>query len=147
MAGDFQGLFEPALVMTLSANSLDQDDNGLLTTSEITQLNLNADMIVLSACNTAADDGTPGAEGLSGLARAFFYAGGRALFVSHWAVASDATVDITIGMFQHKKNQPELSMAEAHQLSILDLMKDANNPYFAHPMFWAPFVIVGLSEH
>ena len=146
MAGDFQGLFEPALVMTLSANALDFDDNGLLTTSEITQLNFNADMIVLSACNTAANDGSPGAEGLSGLARAFFYAGGRALFVSNWAVASDATVDITIGMFQHKKTEPDIAMAEAHRLSILDLMRDSKKPYFAHPMFWAPFVIVGLGD-
>lgn len=146
MAGDFQGLFEPALVMTLSPNVLDFDDNGLLTTSEITQLHFNASMIVLSACNTAANDGTPGAEGLSGLARAFFYAGGRALFVSNWAVASDATVDITIGMFKHKKSQPAISIAEAHRLSILDLMKDPKKPYFAHPMFWAPFVIVGLGD-
>jgi len=146
MAGDFQGLFEPALVMTLSSNAQDFDDNGLLTTSEITQLNFNANMVVLSACNTAANDGSPGAEGLSGLARAFFYAGGRALFVSNWAVASDATVGITIGMFQHKKNQSAIGMAEAHRLSILDLMKDKENPYFAHPMFWAPFVIVGLGD-
>jgi len=132
------------LVMTLSSNAQDFDDNGLLTTSEITQLNFNANLVVLSACNTAANDGSPGAEGLSGLARAFFYAGGRALFVSNWAVASDATVGITIGMFQHKKNQPAIGMAEAHRLSILDLMKDKEKPYFAHPMFWAPFVIVGL---
>ncbi len=147
MAGDFQGLFEPALVMTLSPKASDFDDNGLLTTSEITQLDFNANMIVLSACNTAADDGTPGAEGLSGLARAFFYAGGRALFVSNWAVASDATVDITIGMFQHKKKQLAISIAEAHRLSIIDLMKDPKNPHFAHPMFWAPFVIVGLGDN
>jgi len=146
MAGDFQGLFEPALVMTLSPNVLDFDDNGLLTTSEITQLNFNANMVVLSACNTAANDGSPGAEGLSGLARAFFYAGGRALFVSNWAVASDATVDITIGMFRHKKTQASIGMAEAHRLSILDLMKDKERPHFAHPMFWAPFVIVGLGD-
>jgi len=147
MAGDFQGLFEPALVMTLSPEALDFDDNGLLTTSEITQLNFNANMIVLSACNTAADDGSPGAEGLSGLARAFFYAGGRALFVSNWAVASDATVDITIGMFQHKKKQPAISIAEAHRLSIVDLMRDQKRAHFAHPMFWAPFVIVGLGDN
>jgi CHAT domain len=56
----------------------------LLTASEVAQLKLNADWVVLSACNTAAGD-KPGAEALSGLARAFFYAGARALLVSHWA--------------------------------------------------------------
>src|SRR6185436_963383 len=75
-------------------------DDGLLTASEISRLKLDADWVVLSACNTAAPDGTPGAEGLSGLARAFFYAGARSLLVSHWAVASDATVALTTRMFE-----------------------------------------------
>ena len=135
---------EPGLILTpeLDDGTLD----GVLTASEIAKLDLDAEWVVLSACNTAANDGSPGAEGLSGLARAFFYAGGRALFVSNWAVASDATVDITIGMFKHKKTQASIGMAEAHRLSILDLMKDKERPHFAHPMFWAPFVIVGLGD-
>ncbi len=55
----------------------------MLTASEIATLDLDADWVILSACNTAAADGTPGAEGLSGMAKAFFYAGARALLVSH----------------------------------------------------------------
>ena len=84
MAGDIQDLAEPALALTIPKELNDADD-GLLTASEIAQLKLNADWVVLSACNTIAGD-KPGAEALSGLARAFFYAGARALLVSHWAV-------------------------------------------------------------
>ena len=76
VAGEFAGLSEPALVLTPPETGSAFDD-GLLTASEITQLKLDADWVILSACNTAAADGTPGAEGLSGLAKAFFYTGRR----------------------------------------------------------------------
>jgi CHAT domain-containing protein len=69
---------EPALVLTLPEKPTKLDD-GLLTASEVAQLKLNADWVVLSACNTAAGD-KPGAEALSGLARAFFYAGRRSFW-------------------------------------------------------------------
>ncbi len=84
VAGEVKGLAEPSLALTLPKQPSDLDD-GLLTASEVAQLKLNADWVVLSACNTIAGD-KPGAEALSGLARAFFYAGARALLVSHWAV-------------------------------------------------------------
>ena len=75
---------EPALVLSPPVVASEEDD-GLLTASEISALKLNADWVVMSACNTAGG-GKPGAEALSGLARAFFYAGARALLVSHWPV-------------------------------------------------------------
>jgi CHAT domain-containing protein len=81
---------EPALVLSIPDKPSEEDD-GLLTASEVAMLKLNADFVVLSACNTAAGD-KPGAEALSGLARAFFYAGAKSLVVSHWEVDSDATV-------------------------------------------------------
>jgi CHAT domain-containing protein len=77
VAGEVKGIGEPSLALTIPANPTDIDD-GLLTSSEVAQLKLNADWVVLSACDTMAG-GTPGAEALSGLARAFFYAGTRAL--------------------------------------------------------------------
>ncbi|MBT3910341.1 MAG: CHAT domain-containing protein, partial [Rhodospirillaceae bacterium] len=89
VAGDITGVSEPSLVLTPPKTGTILDD-GLLTASEIAQLKLNADMVILSACNKAAADGTPGAEGLSGLAKAFFYAGSRSLLVTHWPVFSDA---------------------------------------------------------
>jgi CHAT domain-containing protein/Tfp pilus assembly protein PilF len=91
MAGDFGRLREPGLVLTPPAIASGNDD-GLLTVGEIAQLKLDADWVVLSACNTAAGDGSPGAEGLSGLARAFFFAGSRALLVSQWEVLSVAAL-------------------------------------------------------
>ncbi len=143
MAGDFQGLFEPALIMTPADDSDVSGDNGLLTASEITQLEFNADMVVLSACNTAAPDGTPGAEGLSGLGRAFFYAGARSLLLTHWEVVSDAAVRMTTGLFRSLKEQPGIGKAQAQRRSVLAMMSQDDKPHYAHPMFWAPFTIVG----
>jgi len=143
MAGDFQGLFEPALVLTPTLSEDLQKGDGLLTASEITELKLNADMVVLSACNTAAPDGSPGAEGMSGLGRAFFYAGGRSLLLTHWAVLSDAAVSMTTGMFSYMKNDSNMHKAEAARRSKLDIINSKDKPYYAHPLFWAPFAIVG----
>ncbi len=98
--------------------------------------------MILSACNTAAGD-APGAEGLSGLAKAFFYAGARALLVSHWSVPSDSTVKLTTAMLAEAAENPGIARAEALKRSMLALMDDPETPHFAHPMFWAPFVVVG----
>ena len=93
VAGDVKGVAEPSLVLSIPKQPSEFDD-GLLTSSEVAQLKLNADWVVLSACNTIAGD-KPGAEALSGLARAFFYAGARALLVTHWSVDSAAATRLT----------------------------------------------------
>jgi CHAT domain-containing protein len=112
-----QANVEPALVLSIPAKP-SEEDNGLLTASEVAALKLNADFVVLSACNTAAGD-KAGAEALSGLARAFFYAGARSLVVSHWDVDSEATVTLMDGLFAALKANPGLSRAEALRLSML----------------------------
>jgi CHAT domain-containing protein len=132
---------EPALALTIPENPTDLDD-GLLTASEVAQLKLNADWIVLSACNTAAEY-QPGAEALSGLARAFFYAGARSLVVSHWEVDSDATVRLMTGTFRAAARDPRLSHAEALRTSMLSMIDNATSDDDAHPRIWAPFVVVG----
>jgi CHAT domain-containing protein/tetratricopeptide (TPR) repeat protein len=142
LAGELAGLSEPALVLTPPDKASDEND-GLLTASEITDLDLDADWVILSACNTAGPDGTPGAEGLSGLARAFFYAGARTLFVSHWPVVSETTVKMTTGMLAALAATPEIGKAEAHRRAILAVMGHTTKEMFAHPLFWAPFVVVG----
>ncbi len=142
VAGQIKGAAEPALVLTPPAQASDEDD-GLLTASEIARyLKLDADWVILSACNTAAGD-APGAEGLSGLAKAFFYAGARALLVSHWSVQSEAAVKLTTRMLTEAAQHPAIGRAEALRRSMLALMDDTENPHFAHPLFWAPFVVVG----
>jgi tetratricopeptide (TPR) repeat protein len=132
---------EPALALTIPDKPTDLDD-GLLTASEVAQLKLNADWVVLSACNTAAE-GNPGAEALSGLARAFFYAGARSLVVSHWDVDSKATVQLMTGTFEAAARDPKLSHAEALRQSMLSMIDNANSDDDAHPRVWAPFVVVG----
>ena len=142
LAGDLKGVAEPALVLTPPAQGTERDD-GLLTASEVAQLKLGAEWVILSACNTAAPDGTPGAEGLSGLAKAFLYAGGRALLVSHWPVVSAAATEITTRLFEERASTATIGRAEALRRSMLALMNTADKPYYAHPLFWAPFVVVG----
>ena len=141
VAGDLTGLSEPALVLTPPEEGTELDD-GLLTASEVAQLKLDPEWVILSACNTASPDGTPGAEGLSGLAKAFFYAGTRALLVSHWPVASDAAVKITTRMLAEAA-KPGVGRAEAHRRAMLSLLDQDQPDHFAHPAFWAPFVVVG----
>jgi CHAT domain-containing protein len=97
--------------------------------------------VILSACNTAAG-GAEGAEALSGLARAFFYAGARALLVSHWSVYSDATVKLITGAIGRIAADKSVGRAEAMRQSMLALI-DKGATYETHPAFWAPFVVVG----
>lgn len=135
------GVGEPGLVLTPPAIPSTEDD-GLLRASAIALLKLDADLIVLSACNTAASDGTPGADGFSGLAKAFLYGGTRAIVVSHWSVASDATVALMRRMFAASL-QPSIGRAEALRLAMLAVMEDPTHTEFAHPFYWGPFVVVG----
>lgn len=133
---------EPALVLTPPDKPANADDDGLLMASEVAALKLNADWVVMSACNTAAGDKI-GAQTLSGLARAFFYAGGRALLVSHWPVYSDAAVRLTTSAFAELDRNPKAGRAEALQRAMIKLMDDPSQADNAHPAVWAPFVVVG----
>ena len=132
---------EPALVLTIPDKPTDFDD-GLLQASEIAQLKLNADWVVLSACNTAAEE-QPGAEALSGLARAFFYAGGRSLIVSHWQVDDESTARLMLNTFQASTHDAGISHAEALREAMLEMIDDAKTDADADPRLWAPFVVVG----
>ncbi|MET3912221.1 CHAT domain-containing protein/Tfp pilus assembly protein PilF [Bradyrhizobium sp. S3.3.6] len=141
VAGDIKGVGEPSLALSIPDQPSELDD-GLLTASEVAQLKLNADWVVLSACNTIAGD-KPGAEALSGLARAFFYAGARALLVSHWAVDSEAATRLTISTFDLLKNEPKIGRAEALRRAMLTYVDDASSPRNAYPAMWGPFALIG----
>ena len=134
---------EPGLLLTPPGSPSEEDD-GYLTASEIAALKLDADWVILSACNTAAG-GAQGAEALSGLARAFFYAQARALLVSHWEVNSDATVKLITGAMSRLAADKSMGRAEAMRQSMLALI-DHGSPEEAHPANWAPFVVVGEGE-
>lgn len=141
IGGEINGLVEPALVMTPPFVKTEQDD-GLLTASEVIQLKMNADLVLLSACNTASGSEL-GAEGLSGLARAFIFAGARSLLVSHWSVESTSAVKLTTGMFDAISQNERFGRSEALQKSMVQLMADKVRPYHSHPAFWAPFSLIG----
>jgi len=132
---------EPALVLTIPEKPTDQD-NGLLQASEISELKLNADWVVLSACNTASSDGED-AEALSGLARAFLYAGARSLVVSHWDVSDEATKQLMSSLFKISAKNPQLSHGEALREATLELLDNSKTNDEAHPRMWAPFIVVG----
>lgn len=144
VAGDIKGLGEPSLALSIPDQPTEFDD-GLLTASEVAQLKLNADWVVLSACNTIAGD-KPGAEALSGLARSFFYAGARALLVSHWAVDSEAATRLTISTFELLKNEPMIGRAEALRRAMLTYVDDTSSPRNAYPAMWGPFALIGEGE-
>src|SRR5579859_7035910 len=141
VAGDVKGVAEPSLALSIPRVPSALDD-GLLTASEVAELKLNADFVVLSACNTIAGD-KPGAEALSGLARAFFYAGARSLLVTHWAVDSEAATRLTTSTFALLKADPKLGRAEALRRAMLAYLDDATSPRNAYPAVWGPFALIG----
>lgn len=134
---------EPGLVMTPPEEASDADDR-YLSASEAAQLRLSAEFVVLSACNTAASDGRPGGEGLSGLARAFFYAGARSVLVSHWEVSDAATTTLITSTSadldeRRAANDPGVR-ARALQAGIRAVRAERR---WAHPAYWAAFTLVG----
>ncbi|MBL8705636.1 MAG: CHAT domain-containing protein [Rhodospirillales bacterium] len=130
---------EPALALTPPAQATEKE-NGLLDASEIANLKLNAEFVILSACNSAAPDGRLGGESLSGLTRAFFYAGARSLYAASFPVPSEQTTTLTTGIFSELAADSKLTRAEAARRSQMKLLAQRSN---AHPVFWAGFVLIG----
>jgi CHAT domain-containing protein len=130
---------EPGLALSPGSGQSTGDD-GLLEASEVAALHLNADLVVLSACNTAAGGDPGGGEALQGLADAFFHAGARRLLVSHWEVSSTATVQLMTGVFDHAGAGFSNGLAESLRDAQLSL---AGSPATAHPFYWAAFTVMG----
>jgi CHAT domain-containing protein len=146
LAGELDGAFEPGLVLTPPAQASEADD-GYLNASEIAALRLDADWVILSACNTGAGDGWDGAAGLSGLARSFFYAGARSLLVSHWPVRDDVAARLTVDAIRRQRSDPSVDAARAFRDAMRaireDRSQDGQTTTFAHPNAWAPFSLIG----
>ncbi len=140
LPGELKCQAEPGLVLTPPATPTSKANDGLLESSEIASLRLNADLVVLSACNTAAGDNRfGGGEALSGLAEAFFHAGARNMVVSHWQVPSAATTALMARMFTGW-SKGGADVGDALRQAQLALIGDAKT---AHPFFWAAFVAMG----
>jgi CHAT domain-containing protein len=141
LSGEFPGVDQPSLALANPGNG----QHGLLTLEEILGLKLNADWVVLSACNTAGGDGA-GAEAISGLGRGFFYAGTRSLLATHWPVESVSARILVTEAFARQAATPTLARAQALRQSMLALMdQHATDGGFAyaHPLFWAPYALFG----
>ena len=142
LAGQLSATSEPGLVLTPPATASEEDD-GYLSASEIASLKLDADWVILSACNTAGPaGGATGAEALSGLARAFFYAQARALLVSHWAVNSEAAVKLITASVGETARDRRVGRSEALRRAMLAIIDNGAKDE-KHPSYWAPFVVVG----
>lgn len=144
MNGEMPGLYQPALALSNPAITGGGEEDGMLTMEEILGLKLKADWVVLSACNSAAAGGQS-SESVSGLGRAFFYAGAKSLLVTNWAVETESARMLTTDAFRRQAADPALPRARALQQSSVSLMKQsAGSDYsYAHPMFWAPYTLVG----
>lgn len=136
LPGEVKGLAEPCLALSLYG---DPQDDGFLKMGEIFGLALNAEMVTLSACQTGVEDPTGAAQGISGLARAFFYAGTPRLTVSLWSVSDEATSELMSGFYGNLQagTISHLGALTAARRSLLA------SPRFAHPYFWAPFILIG----
>jgi CHAT domain-containing protein len=140
LPGELKCQAEPGLVLTPPDQSTDRQNDGLLEASEIAAMRVNADLVVLSACNTAGAGGRFGGDALSGLAESFFFAGARNLLVSHWQVPSAATTQLMSALFEsagvdlNQGISPSLQVAQRRMIS---------SEKTAHPFFWGAFVLVG----
>lgn len=152
LPGEIGGLREPGLAFTPPEKSSREDD-GLLAASEVAAMRLSADWVILSACNTASADGTPGADSLSSLGRAFLYAGAGSLLASRWRVADDATAALTVETLVARKSG--LPRAEALQVAMRAVRtgrRADGSPLpgwqtaWAHPGAWAPFTVIGSDD-
>ncbi|HSN87110.1 MAG TPA: CHAT domain-containing protein, partial [Thermoanaerobaculia bacterium] len=128
---------EPELSGLLLSLNGDPWENGLLQTYEIFNLELNADLVVLSACDTGLGKNVSG-EGLIGVTRALFYAGAASVVVSLWQVADTSTSDLMVRFYRHLNEAGD--RAEALRLSKLELIREGR---FDHPYYWAPFILIG----
>jgi CHAT domain-containing protein/tetratricopeptide (TPR) repeat protein len=146
LPGELKCQAEPGLVLTPPAqtpalsNPQAREEDGLLEASEIASLRFNADLVVLSACNTAGGSGRFGGDALSGLAESFFHAGARRLLVSHWQVPSKATARLMTRLFETMGPDMAVGPSRSLQAAQLSLIRQ---PQSAHPFFWAAFVLVG----
>lgn len=147
--GELNGLTQPALALSSPAVTGEGGD-GLLTMEEILGLKLDADWVILSACNTGAGAGA-GADAASGLGRAFFYAGTRALLVTNWSVHSQSARQLVTDLFKRQADDPKLSRSEALRQAMMALVdgsgylnSEGKTEFaYAHPLFWAPYTIIG----
>lgn len=144
LPSDIECQTEAAIVMSASPGAESAGD-ALLTASQIARLQFNADAVILSACNSGGPEGKTGGESLSGLARSFFFAGARALLVTHWEVNDQVTRILVAGTMKNFIDTPGEGLASALVREERDILTQAvgDNAEFAHPYYWSPLALIG----
>ncbi|HYX30338.1 MAG TPA: CHAT domain-containing protein [Pyrinomonadaceae bacterium] len=131
--------------LLLTRTEGDVENDGLLEAREIMDMKLDADLAVLSACDTANGRIAPG-EGVMGMSWAFFVAGTRSMLVSQWKVNSSSTSQLMVNFYQQSdilRHKSGSTNARALRAAALQLMKDDR---YSHPFFWAGFVLIGVNQ-
>ncbi len=144
LSTDLKCQTEPALVTSAPAGAVSAEA-ALLTASQVTQLDLDAETVILSACNTGGAAGGGAGESLSGLARSFFYAGARSLLVTHWAVNDRVTAYLVALAVAEAQRDPGLGIAGGLAAAQRKMLADATGALAgeAHPFYWAPLAVIG----
>jgi CHAT domain-containing protein len=136
-------LDDAAIVTSAPAGAVDAGD-ALLTSARISKMQLDANTVILSACNTGGAGALDGGESLSGLAQAFFYAGARSVLVTHWSVPDAQSLSLMSGTLENLANKPTEGLAVALQRMQLEYLDDPQrDPRLKHPMFWGAFTLIG----
>jgi CHAT domain-containing protein/tetratricopeptide (TPR) repeat protein len=134
-AGDLPTLSQPALAMADAG----PNEPWLLTLDDVLSMKLKAQLVVLSACNTASSDGLS-AESISGLGRGFFFAGGHTLLLTHWEVETDAAQMLVTDFFgAHAQGGTWAGALRSAQIKMMT----GSNATFHHPAYWAPYALLG----
>lgn len=132
---------ELSCILLASADSSDTENDGILYSGEIYNLKLNADLVVLSACETGLGKIKKG-EGILGLTRALLYAGSKNIIVSLWQVADQSTSDMMVVFYDDllKKGLSKSDYSKSLQQAKRHMIK---NKQYAHPFYWSPFILIG----
>ncbi len=150
LPGEIEGFAEPGLIFTPPGRATPADD-GILTAAEAAGLDLSADWVILSACNTGTTEGPGGGDALSALARSFLYAGADALLASRWRVGDKVTAALTVETLVNAKRNPKAGKAAAFQSAMRAIRtgkrEDGSavegwSSDWAHPAAWAPFTLI-----
>ncbi len=139
---------EPAIVTSDPPGAVDAS-GALLTSSDVLGLDLDADAVILSACNSGGPGGADGGDSLSGLARSFFFAGARALLVTHWSISDQSSAFLvadTLRRFAAGSDGGLAGSLRAAELGMLDGAGKTLPASLAHPFYWAPFALIGEGQ-
>ncbi|MBK8400373.1 MAG: CHAT domain-containing protein [Propionivibrio sp.] len=138
MPGQLPGISKPSLAM---AANVDERESPLLELDDVLGLRLNAQWVLLSACNTAA--GEQGGGAMSGLVRGFFFAGARSVLATHWAVESESAAALSTATLKAQANGAMSRSDSLRQAQVAMIDGQVGGGKWTHPFYWAPYALFG----